>query len=87
VNAICPGLIRTPLTEGYFSEAFTRGLPDVIPLGHAGEPRHIGDAAVFLASERAAYITGIALPVDGGFLADKLFAPPGSDSAYHVESR
>jgi NAD(P)-dependent dehydrogenase (short-subunit alcohol dehydrogenase family) len=82
VNAICPGLIRTPLTEPYFAdESFAAGLSAAVPLGTAGEPRHIGDVAVFLASDKAEYITGVALPVDGGFLADKPFAPPGS-SAY-----
>jgi NAD(P)-dependent dehydrogenase (short-subunit alcohol dehydrogenase family) len=82
VNAICPGLIRTPLTESYFADdTFTASLAGAVPLGGAGEPRHIADVAVFLASDAAAYITGIALPVDGGFLADKPFAAPGS-SAY-----
>lgn len=74
VNAICPGLIRTPLTESYFDDpSFEEALRVSVPLGKAGTPTHIGDAAVFLASSRAEYITGVALPVDGGFLADKPF--------------
>jgi NAD(P)-dependent dehydrogenase (short-subunit alcohol dehydrogenase family) len=74
VNALCPGLIRTPLTERYFAdESFAGALKQSIPLGSYGEPRHIADAAVFLASAHAEYITGIALPVDGGFLAEKAF--------------
>jgi NAD(P)-dependent dehydrogenase (short-subunit alcohol dehydrogenase family) len=82
VNALCPGLIRTPLTESYFAdEGLVAGLPKVIPLGGAGEPRHIADAALFLASPLAEYITGVALPVDGGFLAARTFdtrGEPGS---------
>jgi gluconate 5-dehydrogenase len=83
VNAICPGLIRTPLTEPYFaSPAFADGLKASIPLGTYGEPRHIAAAAVFLASAQADYITGIALPVDGGFLAEKAFvSAPAADSS------
>lgn len=74
VNAICPGLIRTPLTESYFLDpTFEDGLRSSIPLGRPGAPRHIGDAAVFLAGRASEYITGISLPVDGGFLADKPF--------------
>jgi NAD(P)-dependent dehydrogenase (short-subunit alcohol dehydrogenase family) len=74
VNAICPGLVRTPLTEDYFADdSFTAGLADTIPLGKAGEPHDIAEAALFLASRRAQYITGVALPIDGGFLAEKAF--------------
>jgi NAD(P)-dependent dehydrogenase (short-subunit alcohol dehydrogenase family) len=81
VNALCPGLIRTPLTEPYFADdTFAAGLAVTIPMGGAGSTRHVGDVAVFLAGEGAQYITGVALPVDGGFLANKPFAVPGSSS-------
>jgi NAD(P)-dependent dehydrogenase (short-subunit alcohol dehydrogenase family) len=74
VNALCPGLIRTPLTERYFAdEGLVAALPKVIPLGGAGEPRHIADAALFLAGAMSEYVTGIALPVDGGYLAARSF--------------
>jgi NAD(P)-dependent dehydrogenase (short-subunit alcohol dehydrogenase family) len=83
VNAICPGLIRTPLTEGYFGdESFAAALQQSIPLGTYGQPRHVADAAVFLASAKAEYITGISLPVDGGFLAEKAFAVGPAAAAY-----
>jgi NAD(P)-dependent dehydrogenase (short-subunit alcohol dehydrogenase family) len=83
VNALCPGLVRTPLTEEYFSCAgFVEALKGSIPLGSYGEPRHIGDAAVFLASEKSAYITGVALPVDGGYLTDKPFASGAAGGSY-----
>ncbi|WP_187368967.1 SDR family NAD(P)-dependent oxidoreductase [Baekduia soli] len=85
VNAVCPGLIRTPLTEPYFEdEAWVAALSDVIPSGSAGEPEHIGDACAFLLSDLAAYITGIALPVDGGFTAYGSF---GSPSAFTADRR
>ena len=75
VNAICPGLIRTPLTEQYFAEdAFEEGLQRVIPQGRVGIPADVADAALYLASDQSAYVTGIALTVDGGWLAEKSFA-------------
>ncbi len=70
VNAIGPGMIATPLN------AAARQNPDYmanfaqrIPLGRLGEPADIAGPAVFLASDLARYITGVTLPVDGGFLA------------------
>jgi len=81
VNAICPGLIRTPLTEQYFADdAFEDGLRTVVPQGRAGAPADVADAALFLASDQAAYVNGIALTVDGGWLAEKSFAA-GEDAA------
>jgi NAD(P)-dependent dehydrogenase (short-subunit alcohol dehydrogenase family) len=80
VNAICPGLIRTPLTERYFDEAFEEGLRTVVPQGRAGAPSDVADAALYLASDQSAYVNGIALTVDGGWLAEKSFAA-GEDAA------
>jgi len=75
VNAICPGLIRTPLTEQYFAEdAFEHGLRTVVPQGRVGVAADVADAAVYLASDLSAYVNGIALTVDGGWLAEKSFA-------------
>jgi NAD(P)-dependent dehydrogenase (short-subunit alcohol dehydrogenase family) len=75
VNAICPGLIRTPLTEQYFAgSAFEEGLRTVVPQGRAGTPADVADAALYLASDQSAYVNGIALTVDGGWLAEKSFA-------------
>ena len=82
MNAICPGLIRTPLTEQYFvDDAFEEGLrDDVIPQGRPGVPRDVADAALYLASDQSSYVNGIALTVDGGWLAEKSFAA-GEDAA------
>ncbi len=81
VNAICPGLIRTPLTEQYFvDDAFEEGLRTVVPQGRPGVPADVADAALYLASDQSAYVNGIALTVDGGWLAEKSFAA-GEDAA------
>ena len=68
VNAICPGYVRTAMTRE------TQGTPDLLeravaahPLGRLAEPEDIAGAAFFLASADAAFVTGIALPVDGGY--------------------
>ena len=85
VNAICPGLIRTPLTERYFADdSFDEGLRTVVPQGRAGIAADVADAALYLASDLSAYVNGVALTVDGGWLAEKSFiaggapAPPSS---------
>jgi NAD(P)-dependent dehydrogenase (short-subunit alcohol dehydrogenase family) len=75
VNAICPGLIRTPLTEQYFAaEEFEEGLRTVVPQGRVGVAADVADAALYLASDQSAYVNGVALTVDGGWLAEKSFA-------------
>ncbi len=72
VNAVCPGLIRTPLTDNYFSEP--GGLKEYfrhIAMGRGGEPHEVASAIAFLASDLASYITGATLVVDGGQLTSK----------------
>jgi 3-oxoacyl-[acyl-carrier protein] reductase len=82
VNAICPGLIRTPLTEQYFTdERFEQELAHVIPQGRVGTVGEVAQAALYLASDMASYVSGIALTVDGGWLAEKSFAATGGDSS------
>jgi len=71
VNCICPGSIDTPMLRGALSssgdfESNWRKTEMVIPLGRIGAPEDIANATLFLASDEASYITGIALPVDGG---------------------
>jgi NAD(P)-dependent dehydrogenase (short-subunit alcohol dehydrogenase family) len=74
VNAICPGLIRTPLTEQYFEdESFERGLATIVPQQRYGVAADVANAALYLASDLASYVNGIALTVDGGWLAEKSF--------------
>ena len=70
VNAIGPGLIATPLNEvARHNPAFLKTFDGRIPMGRLGTPADIAGPAVFLASDLAGYITGVTLPVDGGFLA------------------
>ncbi len=68
VNAICPGLVVTGMT-GSASSATVEAMKTQIPLGRDGQPEEISAAVVFLASDESSYITGVALPVDGGFVA------------------
>ncbi|MED9905151.1 MAG: 3-oxoacyl-[acyl-carrier-protein] reductase [Lachnospiraceae bacterium] len=65
VNAIAPGFIATDMTEA-MSEAAKEATVKQIPLGRVGMPKDIAETAAFLASDKAAYITGQVLSVDGG---------------------
>lgn len=69
VNGLAPGWIRTPLTQPLYDDP-ARSAPILArtPLGRWGEPDDVAGAAVFLASAAAAFITGVILPVDGGYL-------------------
>lgn len=69
VNAIAPGIIRTPLTEGQgcFEEERYKNLSSRYPLRRLGEPEEIAAAALFLASDMSSFVTGHQLFVDGGF--------------------
>lgn len=70
VNAIDPGMIATSRNaEAREDPDYMGNFQNRIPLGRIGEPADIADPAVFLASDMARYITGVTLPVDGGFLA------------------
>jgi NAD(P)-dependent dehydrogenase (short-subunit alcohol dehydrogenase family) len=71
VNAVCPGPIRTPMLMRVFEESprVAEAMIAAQPVKRLGEPSEIADAAVYLCSENASYITGHALPVDGGYMA------------------
>ncbi len=71
VNCICPGWVETPLVEDWFGQqADPQGTKQYIfgrhPLGRIATPEEIGNAAVFLCSEASSFITGVALPLEGG---------------------
>ncbi len=73
VNAICPGFIDTPLLRGVFEHEFMQESKERIiehhKMGRFGKAEEIAGAVFFLASDDASFVTGQALPVDGGFTA------------------
>ncbi len=68
INAVSPGVIRTPGVEKYFEEQpkIAEGLKQSAVMGRLGEPSEIAEAVCFFASDRASFITGQLLSVDGG---------------------
>ena len=81
VNVVCPGAVDTPMlrvfvarpdqqhTAGMDKEELVRTRVTRVPMGRAAAPDEIANAALFLLSDEASYITGVALPVDGGATA------------------
>ena len=71
INAVCPGPIRTPMLGRImeFSKADAQSFARSEPLRRLGEPEEIGEAVAFLCSDKASYVTGLPMPVDGGFFA------------------
>ncbi len=69
VNAVCPGYIRTPMGhyEGRPDREAARGA--AMPLGRLGEPEEVAAAVLWLCTDAASFITGHALPIDGGYIA------------------
>ena len=73
VNAILPGLINTPMAieglsaaRGVAKEDLIAARDHMVPMGRMGEAWDVANAALFLASDEAKFITGVLLPVDGG---------------------
>ena len=70
VNAVAPAFVRTALTGRLLEDAaMEAAILAATPLGRLVEPEEVAAAIVFLASDAAAMITGVTLPVDGGWLA------------------
>lgn len=85
-NAVCPGSVDTPMLR-FAARTFSDGSEEAVsaliaswgrshPLGRVARPDEVAEAIAFLASERAGFITGVALPVDGGLLAQIAVALP-----------
>ncbi|MCW2530067.1 MAG: putative short-chain type dehydrogenase/reductase [Pseudonocardiales bacterium] len=75
-NAILPAMINTPMLSQFFGRDNGADIEDLkeaykanVPLGRVAAPEEVASAAAFLASDDASWVTGVALPVDGGFLA------------------
>jgi NAD(P)-dependent dehydrogenase (short-subunit alcohol dehydrogenase family) len=68
-NIIHPGIVDTPLQAPYLTDALRREFETGIPLGRIAHPREIAFAALFLASDESAFMTGAEMIVDGGFTA------------------
>ena len=71
VNAVCPGVFRTPLVERIICNLPEREEQYLAaqPIGRMGEPEELAEAVVWLCSDAASFVTGHAFPVDGGFVA------------------
>jgi len=73
-NCICPSIVETELVQGLFSaseagRALRKSRIGQIPLGRMGRPEDVAEMAVFLASEESSWLTGAAIPLDGGLSA------------------
>jgi NAD(P)-dependent dehydrogenase (short-subunit alcohol dehydrogenase family) len=70
VNCVCPGMIETPMTRALLDEpAFREAILLKYPLQRFGQPEEVASAILYLASDEAAFVTGVALAVDGGYTA------------------
>lgn len=79
VNAVAPGVIRTPLTERYFEdEGFLEGIKHAVPLHSRGTVTDVANAVLFLCSSQSNFVTGVVLPVDGGFTIEKSYTSASS---------
>lgn len=77
VNAVAPGPILTPMTEKNYTPQTRQAFESSIPAKRMGTTQEIADAIVYLCSDGAAYVNGIMMPVDGGYLASGIATTAG----------
>jgi meso-butanediol dehydrogenase/(S,S)-butanediol dehydrogenase/diacetyl reductase len=75
VNAVCPGFTRTPMAAGQMTPELEAAVSRRVPLGRIFEPEEIAASILFLASDLASAVTGVVLPVDGGWTAGEPALP------------
>jgi NAD(P)-dependent dehydrogenase (short-subunit alcohol dehydrogenase family) len=76
VNAVCPGYVLTPMQEAEYTPEMLAATDAKIPLGRHARPEEIAALFAFLASDDGAYLTGAAIPIDGGETAGGLASRP-----------
>jgi len=70
INALCPGVVETAMMQGVAADARARrAFEKAQPVGRFGRPEEVGEAALWLLSDAASFVTGAAVPVDGGMMA------------------
>ncbi|MGK7942608.1 MAG: SDR family oxidoreductase [Crocosphaera sp.] len=69
VNAVCPGVIKTEMAEPFFEIPFFKEFIKNHPIGRVGTPEEVANAVIFLCSNKASFMTGENIVIDGGFIA------------------
>ena len=68
VNAVCPGAIKTPMLDRFPKEQ-EEFMADQDPMGRIGRPEEIAESVLWLCSDKSSYVTGQAIAIDGGWVA------------------
>ena len=78
-NCICPGRVHTPFVDGFIAKNYPgqekemfKKLSETQPIGRMAKPEEIADLSVYLCSDEAAFVTGAAWPIDGGYMSVRL---------------
>ena len=71
VNAVCPGVIKTPMIDRFTGNDKTveKQFESMEPIGRLGQPEEVAEAVIWLCSDASSFVTGDAMPVDGGWVA------------------
>jgi meso-butanediol dehydrogenase/(S,S)-butanediol dehydrogenase/diacetyl reductase len=79
VNAVCPGFTLTPMAKQQMTPELDAAVSRRVPLGRMFEPEEIANVITFLASDAASAVTGVVMPVDGGWTAGEPALPMGAE--------